>query len=74
VPGQFLPLATGRFLVSHLVYVARGHPQGGHEKVATRRQAHTGASHMNTAFPKSFCDHMGLVSFVDTHRRFQSSS
>ena len=33
-----------------------------------------GASHMNAAFPKSFFDHMGLVSLVDTHRRFQSPS
>jgi RNA-directed DNA polymerase len=27
-----------------------------------------GASHMNGAFPKSFFDHMGLVSLVDAHR------
>jgi RNA-directed DNA polymerase len=33
-----------------------------------------GASHMNAAFPKSFFDPMGLVSLVDTHRRFQSPS
>lgn len=33
-----------------------------------------GASHMNHAFPKSFFDHMGLASLVDTHRRFQSQS
>jgi RNA-directed DNA polymerase len=33
-----------------------------------------GASHMNQAFPKSYFDHMGLVSLVDTHRRFQSQS
>lgn len=33
-----------------------------------------GAGHMNHAFPKSFFDHMGLVSLVDTHRRFQSQS
>lgn len=33
-----------------------------------------GASHMNHAFPKSFFDHMGLVSLVDTHRRFQIQS
>lgn len=32
------------------------------------------ASHMNQAFPKSWFDHMGLVSLVDTHRRFQSVS
>jgi len=33
-----------------------------------------GASHMNAAFPKSFFDRMGLVSLVDTHRRFQRHS
>jgi RNA-directed DNA polymerase len=33
-----------------------------------------GSSQMNEAFPKSFFDHMGLVSLVDTHRRFQSQS
>jgi RNA-directed DNA polymerase len=33
-----------------------------------------GASHMNHAFPKSFFDHMGLVSLVDTHRRLQVQS
>lgn len=33
-----------------------------------------GASHMNAAFTKSFFDHMGLVSLVDTHRRFQNQS
>lgn len=33
-----------------------------------------GASHMNHAFAKSFFDRMGLVSLVDTHRRFQCST
>ncbi len=33
-----------------------------------------GASHMNQAFPKSWFDRMGLVSLLDTHRRFQSVS
>jgi len=33
-----------------------------------------GASHMGAAFPKSFFDRMGLVSLVDTHRRFQHRS
>jgi len=33
-----------------------------------------GASHLNAAFPKSFFDHMGLVSLVDTHQRFQRPS
>lgn len=32
------------------------------------------ASHMNTAYPKSWFDRMGLVSLLDTHRRFQSVS
>jgi RNA-directed DNA polymerase len=29
-----------------------------------------GASHMNAAYPKSWFDHMGLVSLLDTQRRF----
>jgi RNA-directed DNA polymerase len=33
-----------------------------------------GASHMNLAYPKSHFDRMGLVSLVDTCRRFQSVS
>ena len=33
-----------------------------------------GASHRNQVFPKSWFDHMGLVSLVDTHRRFLSVS
>ena len=33
-----------------------------------------GASHMNAAFPKSYFDHMGLVSLLDTQRRFQRVS
>jgi RNA-directed DNA polymerase len=33
-----------------------------------------GASHMNHAFTKSYFDRMGLVSLVDTHRRFQCST
>jgi len=33
-----------------------------------------GASHLNHAFPKSYFDHMGLVSLVDNHRRFQNQS
>ena len=31
----------------------------------------SGASHMNQAFPKSFFDRLGLVSLLDTTRRFQ---
>ena len=31
----------------------------------------SGASHMNQAFPKSFFDRLGLVSLLDTLRRFQ---
>lgn len=33
-----------------------------------------GASHMNAAFPKSYFDRLGLVSLMDTHRRFQCLS
>lgn len=33
-----------------------------------------GASHMNQAYPKSWFDQMGLVSLLDTQRRFQSIS
>jgi RNA-directed DNA polymerase len=33
-----------------------------------------GASHMNQAYPKSWFDRMGLVSLLDTQRRFQSVS
>ena len=32
---------------------------------------HSGASHMNQAFPKSFFDRSGLVSLLDTMRRLQ---
>jgi RNA-directed DNA polymerase len=31
-----------------------------------------GASHMNEAYPKSWFDHMGLVSLLDTQQRFSS--
>jgi hypothetical protein len=34
----------------------------------------SGASHMNDAYRKSYFDQMGLVSLVDTCRRFQSVS
>ncbi len=34
----------------------------------------SGASHMNEAFPKSYFDHLGLVSLADTCRRFQCVS
>jgi group II intron reverse transcriptase/maturase len=33
-----------------------------------------GASHMNAAFPKSWFDHLGLVSLLDTVQRFQRVS
>lgn len=33
-----------------------------------------GASHMHLAFPKSWFDHMGLLSLADTRQRFQSLS
>lgn len=29
---------------------------------------------MNAAFPRSFFDHVGLLSLVDTYRRFQIQS
>ena len=34
----------------------------------------SGASHMNAAYPQSWFDHMGLVSLLDTQRRFSSAS
>lgn len=33
-----------------------------------------GASHMHQAYPKTWFDHMGLVSLLETQRRFQSVS
>lgn len=33
-----------------------------------------GASHMNTAFAKSYFDRLGLVSLMDSHRRWQTLS
>jgi hypothetical protein len=33
-----------------------------------------GASHMNEAYPKSWFDRMGLVSLLDSQRRFSSVS
>ena len=33
-----------------------------------------GASHMNAAYPQSWFDHMGLVSLLETQRRFSSAS
>lgn len=33
-----------------------------------------GASHMNEAYPKSYFDNMGLVSLLDTQRRFSTAS
>jgi len=33
-----------------------------------------GASHMNAAYPKSWFDHLGLVSLLETQRRFSSAS
>ena len=33
-----------------------------------------GASHMNAAFPKSWFDHLGLVSLLDTVQRLQCTS
>jgi RNA-directed DNA polymerase len=33
-----------------------------------------GASHLNAAYPKSWFDHMGLVSLLDIQQRFSSAS
>jgi len=33
-----------------------------------------GASHMNSAYPKAYFDRLGLVSLMDSHRRWQASS
>ncbi|MES2784716.1 MAG: group II intron reverse transcriptase/maturase [Pseudomonadota bacterium] len=65
------PLARARLLMK------RGLPEERAWRSATNGRGawwNAGASHMNHAFPKSFFDHMGLVSLVDTHRRFQSQS
>jgi RNA-directed DNA polymerase len=65
------PLARARLLMR------RGMPEERAWRSATNGRGawwNAGASHMNHAFPKSFFDHMGLVSLVDTHRRFQSQS
>lgn len=65
------PLARARMLIK------RGLTEERAWRSATNGRGawwNAGASHMNAAFPKSFFDHMGLVSLVDTHRRFQSQS
>lgn len=65
------PLARARLLMK------RGLPEARAWRSATNGRGawwNAGASHMNAAFPKSFFDHMGLVSLVDTHRRFQRQS
>jgi len=65
------PFARARMLLK------RGLPEERAWRSATNGRGawwNAGASHMNTAFPKAFFDHMGLVSLVDTHRRFQSPS
>ena len=33
-----------------------------------------GASHMNAAFPKSWFDHLGLVSLLESKQRLQRAS
>ena len=61
---------------------ARNLMQAGIDKVRAWKSATNGrgpwwngaAAHMNQAFPKSWFDHMELVSLVDTHRRFLSVS
>jgi RNA-directed DNA polymerase len=65
------PLARARLLMK------RGLPEERAWRSATNGRGawwNAGASHMNVAFPKSYFDHVGLVSLVDTHRRFQSQS
>jgi len=65
------PLARTRLLLK------RGLPQERARRSALNGRGawwNAGASHMNHAFPKSYFDHMGLVSLVDAHRRFQSQS
>jgi RNA-directed DNA polymerase len=65
------PLARARLLMK------RGLPEERAWRSATNGRGawwNAGASHLNHAFPKSWFDHMGLVSLVDTHRRFQSQS
>jgi RNA-directed DNA polymerase len=65
------PLARARLLMK------RGLPEERAWRSATNGRGawwNAGASHLNHAFPKSYFDHMGLVSLVDTHRRFQSQS
>ena len=65
------PLARARLLMR------RGLPWERAWRSATNGRGawwNAGAQHMNHAFPKSFFDHMGLVSLVDTYRRFQNQS
>jgi RNA-directed DNA polymerase len=65
------PLARARLLMK------RGLPEERAWRSATNGRGawwNAGAPHLNHAFPKSYFDHMGLVSLVDTHRRFQSQS
>jgi RNA-directed DNA polymerase len=65
------PFARARLLMK------RGLPEERAWRSATNGRGawwNAGAPHMNHAFPKSYFDHMGLVSLVDTHRRFQSQS
>jgi RNA-directed DNA polymerase len=62
------PLARARLLMK------QGLPEERAWRSATNGRGawwNAGASHMNHALPKSYFDHMGLVSLVDTHRRFQ---
>lgn len=65
------PLARARMLMK------RGLPEQRAWRSATNGRGawwNAGAPHLNHAFPKSYFDHMGLVSLVDTYRRFQSPS
>ena len=48
--------------------MALGHATG------VARGGMPGASHMHAAFPKSWFDHLGLVSLLDTVQRLQRTS
>jgi RNA-directed DNA polymerase len=66
-----------RSLARARMLMKRGLPEERAWRSATNGRGawwNAGADHMNTAFPKSYFDHMGLVSLVDLHRRFQSQS
>jgi RNA-directed DNA polymerase len=65
------PLARARMLMKRGLTEERAWRSASNGRGASWN---AGASHMNAAFPKSFFDPMGLVSLVDTYRRFPSPS